>query len=86
MQAEIRMVEPENLVLGRYDELPMCLATHSNSGDVTAEVIDIGDGSKDEDYASKAVAGKIALVSGGARSAHLKAVEHGALGTIHHPP
>ena len=85
-QAEIRMIEPENLVLGRYDELPMCLATHSNSGDVTAEVIDIGDGSKDEDYAGKAVAGKIALVSGGARSAHLKAVEHGALGTIHHPP
>ncbi|MBM3292365.1 DUF4910 domain-containing protein [Candidatus Bathyarchaeota archaeon] len=84
--AEIRMVEPENLILGRFNELPMSLATHSNSADVTAEVIDIGDGSKDDDYLGKNVVGKIALVSGGARSAHIKAVEHGALGTIHHPP
>ena len=84
--AEIRMVEPEQLILGRYEELPMCLATHSQSADVTAEVVDVGDGSKDEDYIAKDVKGKIALVSGGARSAHLKAVEKGALGTIHHPP
>jgi aminopeptidase YwaD len=85
-QAEIRMVEPENLILGRFNELPMSLATHSNSADVTAEVIDIGDGSKDEDYSGKNITGKIALVSGGARSAHIKSVEHGALGSIHHPP
>ncbi|MBN1682336.1 DUF4910 domain-containing protein [Candidatus Bathyarchaeota archaeon] len=84
--AEIKMIEPENLILGRYNELPMCLATHSNNADVTAEVIDIGEGTKDEHYIGKEVKGKIALVSGGARSAHLKAVEYGALGTIHHPP
>jgi hypothetical protein len=83
--AEIRMVEPEELILGRYEELPMCLATHSQSADVTAEVVDVGEGSEDEDYVGKDVKGKIALVSGGARSAHLKAVEKGALGTIHHP-
>jgi len=85
-KAEIKMVEPENLVLGRYDEQPLCLATHSNSADVTAEVVDVGAGTKDEDYFGKEVTGKIALVYGGARSSHVKAVEHGALGTIHHPP
>ena len=85
-KAEIRMVEPKNLVLGRYDEQPLCLATHSNSADVTAEVVDVGSGTKDEDYEGKDVAGKIAIVYGGARSSHVKAVEHGALGTIHHPP
>jgi len=84
--AEIRMVEPEELLLGRYEELPMCLATHSQAADVTAEVVDVGDGSGDEDYEGRDVKGKIALVSGGARTAHLKAVEKGSLGTIHHPP
>lgn len=85
-EAEIRMVEPENLLLGRFDEQPLCLATHSNSADVTAEVVDVGAGTSDEDYVGKDVAGKIAIVTGGARSSHVKAVEHGALGTIHHPP
>jgi len=85
-EAEIRMVEPRNLLLGRFDEQPLCLATHSNSADVTAEVVDVGVGTSDEDYVGKDVAGKIAIVTGGARSSHVKAVEHGALGTIHHPP
>ena len=85
-EAEIRMVEPRDLLLGRFDEQPLCLATHSNSADVTAELVDVGVGTSDEDYAGKDVAGKIAIVTGGARSSHIKAVEHGALGTLHHPP
>ena len=84
--AEIRMVEPEDQLLGRYEELPMCLATHSKSADITTEVVDVGEGSKDEDYEGKDLKGKIALVSGSARTSHLKAIEHGAIGTIHHPP
>ena len=85
-EAEIRMVEPRDLLLGRFDEQPLCLATHSNSADVLAEVADVGVGISDEDYVGKDVAGKIAIVTGGARSSHVKAVDHGALGTIHHPP
>ena len=49
-EAEIRMVEPENILLGRFDEQPLCLATHSNSADVTAEVIDVGAGLCREGY------------------------------------
>lgn len=85
-EAEIRMVEPQKLLLGRFDEQPLCLATHSHSADVTAEVVDVGAGTSDEDYVGKDVTGKIAIVTGRARSSHVKAVEHGALGTLHHPP
>jgi aminopeptidase YwaD len=83
---EIRMVEPEEELLGRLDELPVSLATHSKSCDVTAEVVDVGVGDRDEDYQGKDLDGKIAIVSGMARITHVKAVDHGALGTIHHPP
>lgn len=83
---EIRMVEPEEELLGRFDELPVSLATHSKSCDVTAEVVDVGVGDRDGDYEGKDLDGKIAIVSGMARVTHVKAVERGALGTIHHPP
>jgi len=82
---EIRMIEPIDELLGRYDELPMSLATHSKSTDVIAEVVEVGSGVEDSDYKGKDVKGKIALVSGQARTNHLKAIEHGAIGTIHHP-
>jgi len=83
--SEIRMIEPIDVLLGRYDELAMSLATHSKSTDVIAEVVDVGYGVEDEDYKSKDVDGKIALIAGQARTNHLKAIEHGAIGTIHHP-
>ena len=83
--SEIRIVEPIDALLGRYEELAMSLATHSKSTDVIAEVVDVGYGVDDKDYNGKDVNGKIALVAGQARSNHLKAIEHGAIGTIHHP-
>ena len=83
--SEIRMVEPVDVLLGRYDELAMSLATHSKSADVIAEVVDVGSGVEDDNYKGKDVKGKMALVSGQARTNHLKAIEHGAIGTIHHP-
>jgi hypothetical protein len=85
-KGEIRIVEPVEELLGRFKELPMALATHSKGADVKAEVVDVGVGEKDEDYAGKNLEGKIAIVSGMARVTHVKAVENGAVGTIHHPP
>jgi hypothetical protein len=82
---EIRMIEPVDELLGCYDELAMSLATHSKSTDIIAEVVDVGSGVEDSDYKGKDVKGKMALVSGQARTNHLKAIEHGAIGTIHHP-
>lgn len=84
--AELRLVEPEEEVLCRYQEQPLCLATHSKSTDTTAEVVDLGEGIKEEDYSGKDLEGKIPLVTGSARRTHIKAINHGAIGTIHHPP
>ena len=85
-KGEIRMVEPVEELLGRFEELPVSLATHSKGANVTAEVVDVGVGDRDEDYEGKDLEGKIAIVSGMARVTHVKAVENGAIGTIHHPP
>ena len=39
------------------------LAEDSESADVTAELVDVGEGTKESDYAGKDVKGKIVLVS-----------------------
>src|SRR3984893_11496146 len=42
---------------------PVALAEDSESADVTAELVDVGEGTKESDYAGKDVKGKIVLVS-----------------------
>src|SRR5207245_8793526 len=42
---------------------PIVLAEDSESADVTAELVDVGEGTKEGDYAGKDVKGKIVLVS-----------------------
>ncbi|HEV7671390.1 MAG TPA: DUF4910 domain-containing protein [Thermoanaerobaculia bacterium] len=49
--------------LASWDTLPLSLAQDSESADVTAELIDVGAGTKPEDYAGRDVRGKIVLVS-----------------------
>ena len=41
----------------------MVLAEDSESADVTADLVDVGEGTKESDYAGKDVKGKIVLVS-----------------------
>ncbi|MCU1239691.1 MAG: hypothetical protein JWO71_417 [Candidatus Acidoferrum typicum] len=48
--------------IGSYGAMPIVLAEDSESADVTAELVDVGDGTKDADYAGKNVKGKIVLV------------------------
>ena len=52
------------------------------SGGVTAEVVDIGDGSRREAYTTANVKGRIVLTSGPAGEAKSLALEHGALGIV----
>jgi aminopeptidase YwaD len=47
-----------------YEAEPVALAEDSESADVTAELVDVGEGVKESDYAGKDVKGKIVLVSG----------------------
>ncbi|HET7107559.1 MAG TPA: DUF4910 domain-containing protein [Candidatus Acidoferrum sp.] len=49
--------------LGNFQEEPVTLAEDSESADVTAELVDVGEGTKENDYAGKNVKGKIVLVS-----------------------
>jgi aminopeptidase YwaD len=47
--------------MGSYDAEPVVLAEDSESADLTADLIDVGEGAKPSDYAGKDVKGKIVL-------------------------
>jgi aminopeptidase YwaD len=49
--------------IASYAAEPIVLAEDSESADVTTELIDVGDGTKESDYAGKDVKGKIVLVA-----------------------
>jgi aminopeptidase YwaD len=51
----------ESVRMGSYDAEPVVLAEDSESADVTADVVDVGEGTKESDYAGKDVKGKIVL-------------------------
>ena len=50
-------------MLANYEADPVALAEDSESASLTAELVDVGEGTKDSDYAGKDVNGKIVLVS-----------------------
>jgi aminopeptidase YwaD len=49
--------------IASYEAQPVVLAEDSESADVTADLVDAGEGTKESDYARKEVKGKIVLVS-----------------------
>jgi aminopeptidase YwaD len=49
------------LKMASYDAEPVVLAEDSESADITADLVDVGDGTKMSDYAGKDVNGKIVL-------------------------
>src|SRR4051812_24633455 len=49
--------------MASYAAEPIVLAEDSESADVTTDLVDVGDGTKESDYAGKEVSGKIVLVS-----------------------
>jgi len=84
--AELRILEPENRLLARYEDIPQSLHTFSNGTPkegITAGLIDVGSGVKTEDYKAKSVKGKIVLATGRADRVHEEAViKRGAAGVI----
>ena len=68
--------------LASWDASPISLAQDSASADVTAELIDVGAGSADADYANKDVRGKIVLASAQPGPVAAKALSRGAAGII----
>ena len=49
--------------IASWDAMPLVLAQDSESGSVTAEVVDIGSGTSESNYANKDVRGKLVLTS-----------------------
>jgi len=82
-QGELWMVEPEVRKLYDIYDVAISLAGNSESGEVTAEVVDVGTGARKEDYEGKDVSGKIVLGSTGPNALQrLGVFERGAVGVV----
>ena len=84
--AELWELGADNKPLTRvasWDAMPLVLAQDSESGNVTAELVDIGVGTNEHDYAGKDVRGKLVLTSSMPSSVVPLAVEkYGAAGIL----
>lgn len=81
-KAELWLTSPFLMKLASYDELPLSLAMDSTSADVEADLVDIGAGTADKDYAG-GVKGRIVLTTGDERMIYDRAVtKEGAAGII----
>jgi len=81
-KAELWMVAPARERLCSYEELPLTLVKHSGSGDVEAELVDVGSGVGEAAYA-KDVKGKIVLATAATAQVMREAVlDRGALGVL----
>ncbi len=77
------LVEPERLKLGDYGDVPLVIADQSRTTHATAELVDVGSGTADADYAGKDVKGRIVLASGSPSKVQEQAVwKRGALGLV----
>lgn len=82
-EAELWMAEPELRKLYDIHDVAISAMNGSESGDVTAEVVDVGIGGRAEDYAGKDVAGKLVLGSAGGNALQrLGVFERGAVGVL----
>jgi hypothetical protein len=73
----------KEVLIASYGAEPVVLAEDSESADVTAELVDVGAGTNEADYAGKDVKGKIVLVSASPGAAQELAVgKFGAAGIV----
>jgi hypothetical protein len=83
ISAELWIEEPVKRKLTGLDMVHLCLIQYSKTTDVTAELIDVGEGTSPKDYEGKDVAGKIVLCKGFEDPVNTEAVQkRGALGII----
>jgi aminopeptidase YwaD len=52
-----------NTRIASWESMPLSLAQDSDSGEVTADLVDVGAGTREEDYATKQVRGQLVLTS-----------------------
>jgi len=82
-RAELWMTEPELKKIYDVNDVVIAICSGSETGDVTAELVDVGFGGRAEDFAGKDVKGKIVLGWAGANVLQRLAVfERGAAGIV----
>jgi aminopeptidase YwaD len=82
-QGELWLAEPENRKLYDIYDIAISLCTGSETGEWTAEVVDVGSGARPEDYAGRDVQGKVVLGTAGAMVLQrLGVFERGAVGVL----
>jgi aminopeptidase YwaD len=80
---EVKETERAATKIASYEAEPIVLAEDSESADVTADLVDVGEGTKESDYAGKDVKGKIVLVNAQPGAAQDLAVgKFGAAGMV----
>ena len=83
---EMRQVGKQILPVARlasFDAMPVTLAQDSESGEVTASLVDVGQGTDPADYSGKDVRGKLVLVAAQPEAvAELAIAQHGAAGIV----
>ena len=82
VSAELWMIEPERTRLATTEAIELTLAQYSHEADVSAELVDVGPGTSESDYAGREVAGKIVLASGHPRAVQARAMEKKAVGIV----
>jgi hypothetical protein len=86
-QAELWLVKPDQRKIYDFRDVAVTIASGSESGDITADLVDVGVGTRPEDYAGKDVKGKIVLGSGSSSQLQRLAVfERGAVGVLSYNP
>ena len=69
--------------LASWDAMPVTLAQDSESGEATADLVDVGNGSAEKDYAGKDVRGKLVLAAAQPGAVARHAIERlGAVGIV----
>ncbi|HWB86723.1 MAG TPA: M28 family peptidase [Bryobacteraceae bacterium] len=82
VEAELDLISPVFRRLSTLQRVPELLAQHSRDGDVTAELVDVGDGTSESDFDGKQVNGKILLADGQPGPVWRAMGERGAAGMI----
>ncbi len=80
---ELWLVGPKTIKLGDVRETPTFVADNSPTADITADLLDVGEGVEESEYASKEVAGKVVLAYGSINKVkELACWGHGAVGIV----
>jgi hypothetical protein len=61
--AEFAELWDEGTRIASWESMPMSLAQDSDSGEVTANLVDVGAGTREQDYAGKQIRGQLVLIS-----------------------